>query len=268
MWSCTFLDHKTRTFDTAKLSLFKSVFVATLTYGHESWAADWKNVISTNTRQRWRFPKSSWRNAGWERAQLQISEALNGRSNHPDRKIPATIIWPRKQNAQRRVGEVGPANYHTHETTPQKTTKGQVEWLHPWCGSVASWFGVSRTVSRGCRNPWSASRLPRAPCNLPRRKPRFENERMNECIARKQLHFQWKTYRLAAISCLTWTHYWHEAWQVTQEMKTIVWLCVRFEFDMFHFFLPCTEWFFSYQGLSSKSSSLLTLRSFRRHLTL
>jgi len=89
-------------------------------------------------------------------------------SSPPNREIPATLVRPCVQNAQRKADESSPAGY-THGKATQGSSKDQVEWLHlqPCLGS--SRCGKSRIIWNCCW-AWGISSPPTtaASATLPR----------------------------------------------------------------------------------------------------
>ena len=128
---------------TAKLSVFKSVFLQIFICGHESYVTTESTFKRTNGGDGI-FAKSSRCETSWQRAQVWNPQSQGCQATSPNREIPATSVRLCVQNAAGKIGETRPAG-NTHGKAAQRSSKDQVAWprLRPYL--VPSWC-VPRTT--------------------------------------------------------------------------------------------------------------------------
>jgi len=163
------------------VSVFKSVFLLILTYGHECREMT-ERILSQVQAAEMRFLRrvhgvilhDKVRSCGI-RQDLNVMLLLQIESLSGSTRCP---------NVPGKTGEASPAGY-THGKAAQRSSKDQVEWLHlqpclvpSWCGAT-SWCGANRTI-------WNCWKILRyfepswdcCPRNSPQRKGALGNEWM------------------------------------------------------------------------------------------
>jgi len=145
--------------NTAKLSVFESVFIPILTYDHDSWVMT-ERIPSQSTSGRdgilRKVRSATLRDKVHSCDNLQSPEC---QAAPPNREIPDTSVRACVQNPLENIGETSPAGY-THGKAAQRLTKNQTELLHFRPCLVPSWCGASRTIWNRCWS-WGISSPPR-----------------------------------------------------------------------------------------------------------
>ena len=132
--------------NTVKLSIFKSVFAPILTYVHESWVMAERMLPQLQAAEIWFLPRVHGVTLLRQSAQLWNSQSPECRiTSHPNREIPATLVWPCDQRVPGKIAEACPAGY-THGKASQRSSKDQVAWLRLRNCLVLSWCGAIRTT--------------------------------------------------------------------------------------------------------------------------
>jgi len=115
---------KPELWNTAKLSVFKSIFAPILINGHESCLVT-ERVLSQVQVAEMEF----FRRVHGLTLRYKVRKTLNVKPLPPNREISATIVWPCEQNTPDKTGEASPAGY-THGKATRKSSKDQVTWSH------------------------------------------------------------------------------------------------------------------------------------------